>query len=238
MKWRRFGTRAALTGALAVGLGLGLVSQAAVTSAQATPPAAATTEASSLSSRFLDQLAAALGIQRSALDSAMSGAASSTVAAAVADGSITQERADALAARAAAGDYGSFFGGRGGRGGPRAEAQVEGLRTAMAEAAAQALGITADELRAALHDGQTVAELAAAASTTEQAVNDAALAAAKATLDAAVADGSVTQEQADAIYARLEERGPLLGGRGGRHGERVPPADGTAPAAPADAPDA
>lgn len=224
MQWRRFGTRAALTGALALGLGFGLVGQAAVTSAQTTPPAAATSEAGSLGSRFLDQLAAALGIQRGELDSAMSSAASSTAAAAVADGSLTQAQADALTARAQAGDYGAFFGGRGGRGGQHGGARVDGLHEAMAAAAAQELGITAEELRAALRDGQSVAELAAAHGTSEQAVKDAALAAAKTTLDAAVAGGSLTQEQADAIYARLEERGPLPGGRGGPRGGRVPPA--------------
>jgi hypothetical protein len=153
----------------------------------------------------------------------MSSAASSTAAAAVADGSLTQAQADALAARVQAGDYGALFGGRGQRGGVR----VEGLREAVITAAAQQLGITADELQTALRDGQTIAELAAAHNTTEQAVNDAALAAAKRTLDAAVANASITQAQADMIYARLQERGPLTMGRGGRHGDDAAPTDAT-----------
>lgn len=228
-RWRSLGMKAALTGALALGLGLGLVSQAAVTSAQTTPTAEATTGTSSLASRFLDQLAAALGVQRAALDSAMGSAASDTLAAAVADGTLSQERADALAARAQAGDYGALLGGRGGPGGPGGRhggARVEGLHTAMTEAAAQALGISADELRTALRDGQTVAELAAANGTTEQAVTDAALAAAKTQLDAAVAAGTLTQADADTIYADLEARGLELRGRGGPRGGRGgPPAE-------------
>jgi hypothetical protein len=47
MEWSKMGKQAALTGALALGQGFGMVSQAAVTNAQTTPPAAATTEAAS-----------------------------------------------------------------------------------------------------------------------------------------------------------------------------------------------
>lgn len=91
MRLRSLGTKAALTGALALGLGLGMVGQATVAGAQASPTTQPTAT-SSLASRFLDQLAAALGIQRTELDSAMSSAASGTVAAAVAAGTITRLR--------------------------------------------------------------------------------------------------------------------------------------------------
>ena len=96
---------------------------------------------------------------------------------------------------------------------------VAGLREAVLGAAAQTLGMTADELHTALHDGQTIADLAAAKGTTEQAVQDAALAAAKTTLDQAVAAGTITQAQADQIYAHMQERGLMEGGPGG-HGGR------------------
>lgn len=225
MRWRSFGIAAALVAGLALGVVLGPFGQGSVASAQ-TPSA---TTGSSLGSLFLDKLAAALGIQRSALDSAMTSASASALAEAVQGGTLTQAQADALTARVQAGDYGALFGGRGGhRGGPR----VAGLREAMEDAAAQALGITVDELRTALRDGQTVAELAAANGTTEQAVTDAALAAAKSELDQAVAAGTLTQAQADAAYAQLEARGLLLpgrGGPGGHRGDRVPPADTTTP---------
>lgn len=224
MKWKQIGTTAALTGALALGLGLGIVSPSATASAQTTPQAQTTTGTSTLASRFLDQLASALGIERTALDTALGNAAASTAAEAVADGTLTQAQADALVAQAQAGDYSRLFGGRGGRhGGVR----VEGLRTAITDAAAQALGISADELKTALRDGQTLAELAAANGTTEQAVTDAALAAGKTVLDQTVASGTLTQAQADAIYAELEAEGLRFGGRGGRGA----PADEVAPTA-------
>lgn len=234
MRWKKIGLGAALAGALALGLSFGAVGQGAVANAQTTTQAEETTSASSLASRFLDQLAAALGIERAALDSAMASAASSTTAAAVADGSLSQAQADALNARAQAGEYGQFFGGRGGhRGGVR----VEGVREAMVAAAAQTLGLTEDELTTALRDGQTVAELATAAGTTEEAVNNAALAAAKSVLDQAVAAGTITQAQADAHYAQLEERGLRLGGRGpGGRGPR--PSDEAPTTAPTAAPEA
>jgi len=108
----------------------------------------------------------------------------------------------------------------------------------MLEAAAQALGITADELQTELRNGQTLAQLAQANNTTEQAVIDAALAAAKAQLDQAVAAGTITQAQADAAYAGLEAKGANLlsggrGGRGGRQGE--PPEPQVSPSASAEA---
>lgn len=217
MRLRSVATRAAITGALALGLGLGFASQALPASAQTTPPAATAQASDSLASRFLDQLATALGIDRAALDSAMSSAASSTAAAGVADGTISQERADELVARAQAGSYGSFFG-RGGPGGRHGGVRVGSLREAITAAAAQALGITADELRTALSDGQSMAELAAANNTTEQAVTDAAVAAARTELAAAVSAGTLTQEQADAYIAHLEAEGLHLGGHGPRGG--------------------
>lgn len=236
MRWKTIATTAALTGAMALGLSFGFVNPSTTASAQVTQPTATSTATNPLGSRFLDQLATTLGVQRTALDSAMSSAASSTAAAAVADGTLTQAQADALLARVQAGDYGALFGGRGDRhGGPR----VDGLHEAMMDAAAQALGITTDELRTALRDGKTVAELAAAHNTTEQAVTDAALAAAKAKLDQAVAAGTITQAQADTIYADLKAKGLQPGGpggHGGRGGDRSPPANGTAPGAPTSTP--
>ncbi len=217
MEWRKIGMKAVIAGALVlgmvVGLGMGLVGRSAVASAQTETQT--TTGKASLVSRFFDQLAAALGIQRTELDSAMSSAANQTLSAAVADGTITQAQADRMNERLQGGDFGAFFGGRGGRhGGP----MVAGLHEAVLGAAAQTLGMTADELHTALHDGQTIADLAAAKGTTAQAVQDAALAAAKTTLDQAVAAGTITQAQADQIYTHMQERGLMAGGPAGHRG--------------------
>ncbi|HEY9556412.1 MAG TPA: hypothetical protein VIR58_06745 [Acidimicrobiales bacterium] len=74
------------------------------------------------------------------------------------------------------------------------------------EAAAEALGMTDDELRDALHDGQTIAELADAAGVDLEGIVDALVAAHQEHLAEAVADGHLSQEQADEIAADLDER--------------------------------
>jgi hypothetical protein len=235
--WRRYGLTVALVGGLGLAMAFGLAPRGA-TSAQAAPAAQAAEGGSGLWSGFLDNLAAALGIQRSALDSAISSAGEATLDEAVAAGTLTQEQADAILPRVQAGDLGAVYGGRGGPGGRHGGARIAGLHQAMRDAAASALGITSDELSSALRGGQTLAELAAANGVGEQAVIDAALAAADTKLDEAVAAGTLTQEQADAIYARLEAAGADLlghagrGGPGGRGGPRAPGADETAPSAP------
>jgi uncharacterized protein YidB (DUF937 family) len=115
-------------------------------------------------------------------------------------GTITQAQADAvIAALAEAGPpegegHGGPGGEHGGRGGP-------GL-----DAAAEALGITADELRTALDDDQTIAEVAAAKGVDVQTVIDAMVAGMKAHLDEEVAAGEHTQAEADEKLADATER--------------------------------
>lgn len=218
MRRRSFVVVAAMAAGLMLGVVLGPAAQGT-----ASAQTASATSSGSLWTAFLDQLAATLGIQRSALDSAITTAGGNTLAAAVQDGTLTQEQADRLAARVQAGDVGALLGGRGGpRGAPRPST---GAHQAMLDAAAGALNLTADELRTKLRDGATVAELATAAGTTEQAVTDAALAAAKAKLDAAVAGGTITQAQADAAYAQLQAEGVSAFARGGHGpgGRHTPP---------------
>jgi len=103
------------------------------------------------------------------------------------------------------------------------------VQQAMVDAAASTLGITADELKTQLRSGQTLAQLAQANATTEQAVVNAALAAAKTRLDAAVTAGTLTQAQADGAYTQLQQRGAQLfvpHGRG--RGNRGAPTQPTA----------
>lgn len=237
-----------ITAALVAGLILGIVFGPQVrginvsaqtqtptqTPAPAQPQAPATNNA--LWSQFLDKLAATLNIQRSALDSAITSAGTSTADDAVQQGTLTQAQADALKARLQAGDLRALLGGRGGKG--PGGAQLGGVKQAMLAAAAQALNITADELTTQLRSGQTLAQLAQAHNTTEQAVTSAALAAAKTQLDQAVANGTLTQAQADSFYAQLQQQGAQLPrpggrGRGGRHGLPGAPTTPQAPASPA-----
>jgi hypothetical protein len=228
-------------GLLAAGLALGIVAAPALggaASAQTQPPGAAqAATGDTLRTLFLDKLAATLGIQRSALDSALTSAGVGAVDTAVQQGTLMQAQADAIKARVQAGDVGALLGGHGpgGPGGPGRGPIDAGVHQAMFDAAAKALGITSDELKTQLRSRQTLAQLAQAHGTTEQAVVDAALAAAKTQLAQAVSGGTLTQAQADTIYAELQQRGgDLLAGPGpgrgpgGRHGGRSP----AQPAAP------
>ncbi len=230
-----------LTAAVMTGLVLGIVLAPAVrggiASAQTEPPtptAQPQAKSAELRALFLNKLAAALGSQRPALDSAITGAANAAVDEAVQQGTLTQEQADAIKPRLQAGDVGPLFGGRGfGRGGHGGARDVVGVKQAMLDAAASTLGITTAELNTQLRSGQTIAQLAQAHNTTEQAVVDAALAAAKTKLNEAVAAGMLTEAQADALYARLQQEGLRFGGRyGGRGGLRgVPRSPQAAPTA-------
>ena len=128
----------------------------------------------------------------------------------VTEGTITQEQADAVAT--------ALDDARPDRG-PR------GMRHLHLDAIADALGVTADELRTALQGGQTIAEVAAAEGVDLQTVVDAVVAELEARLTERVEAGDITQERADEMIARASERlpdalesdGPAFGGRG-RHG--------------------
>lgn len=219
-------SRLLTVGAIALGLALGVVigplfsaTTASAQSSQTTSPGA------SLWNDFLDQLAAALNIQRSTLDSAIQTAGNKTIDNAVQQGTLTQAQGDALKARLQAGDIGALWG-RGRSKGPGKQA-LANVRQAMLDAAAQKLGMTAADLIAQLRSGQTLAQIAQSKGVAEQEVINAALAAAKTQLDQAVANGSLTQAQADAIYTNLQQQGSQLftpRGRGfhGRNWWRAP----------------
>lgn len=140
----------------------------------------------------------------------------------VSDGTLTPAQADEVATTLAARGPLDRSGHHGGHGGPGGGREV-------AAAAAEALGLTVDELRTAAQDGLTLAQLAEREGVTTSAVVDAMVAAAEAHLAEEVTEGDLTQTEADAEAAELEERitssvdEPLRLGRGhhggpGRHG--------------------
>jgi len=95
------------------------------------------------------------------------------------------------------------------RGGPRA-----GL-----EAAAEALGMEVDELRDALEDGSTIADVAGERSVDVQAVIDAMVADATERIDQRVADGDLDADRAAELKEELPERiTDLVNGEGPRGG--------------------
>jgi hypothetical protein len=72
--------------------------------------------------------------------------------------------------------------------------------------AADALGVTEDELRESLRDGTSIAEVAEAQGVDVQTVIDALVAAAQAELDERVAAGELDEERATEIEAEMVER--------------------------------
>ena len=101
-----------------------------------------------------------------------------------------------------------------------------GYQGTMPAILADALGMTSEELYAALSDGQTIAELAAAQGVEMDALVDALIAPRTLQLEQAVLDGYMTQEQADWMIEmmttqmawRLESLNLGYGGQGGYGG--------------------
>ena len=72
--------------------------------------------------------------------------------------------------------------------------------------AAEALGVTEDELRQALRDGQSMADVAAEEEVDVQTVIDALVADATTRIDEAVADGDLEADRAEELKAELPDR--------------------------------
>ena len=116
----------------------------------------------------------------------------------VEDGTITQAQADAVIAalKEARPDRGPGRGGHGGFGRGRVNL----------EAAAEALGLTTEELRTQLRDGQTITAIAEAEGVDVETVKAAMLAAFRSRQQELVTAERLTQDQADANTAAFEER--------------------------------
>jgi hypothetical protein len=97
-----------------------------------------------------------------------------------------------------------------------------GGRGANLEVAAEALGVSVEDLRTALRDGTTIAEVAEQEGVDPQKVIDALVAEAKTKIAESVTDGKITQGQADErletlterITSFVEEGGPRARGEG------------------------
>jgi polyhydroxyalkanoate synthesis regulator phasin len=164
------------------------------------------------SKAVVEDAAKQLGVQPSALSSALKKALSDRVDAAVADGRLTKQQGAELKARIAADDFPLFGapgmgGGHGHHGGP-------GL-----DAAAKYLGLTEANLRTELESGKTLAEVAKAHDKSVDGLIAALKADAKQKLDAAVKAGRLTQAQETRMLADLDQRlGDFVNGKlMGRH---------------------
>ncbi|MFZ5904800.1 MAG: hypothetical protein ACOYZ8_14735 [Chloroflexota bacterium] len=103
-------------------------------------------------------------------------------------------------------------------------------------AAAEALGMTTDELSAALQEGQTLEDLAEAAGVdiadVQAAVSAARAESMRARIEQALADGTISQEKADWLLEGLEKGfldGPGFGFGFGHGGPGQPPVNQSAP---------
>ncbi|MGH8993700.1 MAG: hypothetical protein ACRDZ7_19485 [Acidimicrobiia bacterium] len=151
-------------------------------------------------------------------------------------GTITQEQADAVIAALDAAKPAKGF-----LHGPKGHGFGRGVLGAGLDVAAKTVGVTPEELRTALRDGKSVADVAKDKGVDPAKVVDALVAEVKTRLDESVAAGRITRAQADeklpmiteGIRAFVNGEGPIKG-RGffgpGRHG-RGPRPDAP-PAAP------
>ncbi len=157
----------------------------------------------------IDDAAAELGIQPSALEDALERGLKNRVQEAVDAGELTEEQGAELEKRIQSGEapfvggFGRFghFGGFDGDRGPRHFGHHAGLG-----AAASYLGLTEDALREQLHDGRTLAAVAKAEGKFVDGLVQAMVSAAKKEFDAAVAADRLTRERADMIEKDLEDR--------------------------------
>jgi hypothetical protein len=153
------------------------------------------------SQAVIDDAAKRLGIAPAKLSDALKKALEARVDAAVADGRMTKAEGDALKARIEAGEVPLFAGGRHHDGHGFGHGIAAGL-----QAAATYIGITEAQLRTELQNGKTLAEVAKAHGKTVAGLVNAVVAEAKTKLDAAVKAGRLTQAEADATLAGLEQR--------------------------------
>jgi len=116
------------------------------------------------------------------------------------------------------------------RGGPGFGHGPRGAHPALG-VAASTIGISEDDLRTALQDGQSIADVAKAHNVDPQAVIDALVADASTHLDQAVTDGKLTPEQADQMKADLPQRMADLVNNAGMAGG-CPGMGGDGPGAP------
>lgn len=150
--------------------------------AVAITPASATTSDNAVTSRL------------AGIKSALSGL--------VTNGTLTQAQADKVAGTL---DSQRPMGGRGGMGGPGG--RLGGIvMTQTHGAAAKALGMTADELYAAVQSGKSLADVAKDQKVSVDAVVKAMVTAAERQLATAVKDGTMTQAQADTMKSSLTQR--------------------------------
>ncbi len=189
---------------------VGVVTVAAVAGGGAAIAATTDSSPTATSSAIVSDAASQLGIQSSALTSALKKAEDNQIDAQVTAGTLTQAQGDAIKAQIDAGTVplvgvGGPHGGpgfdHGGPGGPRGPGGPDGGQNL--DAAATYLGVTSAVLQSDLQGGKTLASVATAQGKTVDGLVAALVAAAKTDLDAQVTAGNLTAAQETSIEADL-----------------------------------
>jgi hypothetical protein len=154
------------------------------------------------SQAVIDDAAKQLGVQPDELSDALKQALKNRVDEAVEDGRLPKEQAQRMKERIDAADAPLF--GVGPRPGFR-EHRVLGSVPAKLEAAARYLGVTQGELRRALEDGKTLAQVARDRSRSVDGLVDALVAPAEQKLARAVEEGRLTEAEKTEMLSRLRE---------------------------------
>ena len=151
----------------------------------------------------------ALGIGVDEYEAAADTARQQVLDEAVSEGVLTEEQAERMSERLAEGwgpgTMGAFGGrhggmmGRGGYGG-----MMAGSQGSLLTVAAEELGMSVEDLTAALQDGKSIAAVASEKGVDPQAIADAFMSERAEWLAEAVADGRMTQEQADYMLEHME----------------------------------
>jgi hypothetical protein len=181
---------------------------------------------------FLNDAAQRLDVSPEKLTKALQDAAIARIDAAVKDGRLTQEQANAMKERIRQGGL-PFLGGPGGRHGGPGHFHRGGPPPGIT-AAAEYLGLTEARLREQLMDRKSLADVAEARNKSVDGLKDAMEKAIRADVAKAVEDKRITQQQADRILEGLESRihdkvereGGPHGGPGRRGGPGGPPPGG------------
>ncbi len=168
---------------------------------------AANTTASKICGEFMTHFAGDLGVSQDALNAAFQKAVSETLADEVGNQDITQAQADAIKQKLAGKSPCTLAGGLG-------KGHAKGLggqyTQALMNAAASALGITTDQLKADLKNGMTLSQIAAAQKppVTQDQFRARLIVNLKPLLDQAVTDKKLTSDQEQKILQRLQT-GPI-----------------------------
>ena len=196
----KFSTKILAAGAAAVVLAAGAIGAATYVSAQTPDPTAGVPQ--TVRQQFLDRLAQNLNVSTDQLTNALKTTELQTVDDLLASGKITQAQADKLRDAINSGkDLG--LGRLLGRWEEAREKIATALRREIVTSAADAIGVSAGNLRNELKDGKSIADVAAEHNVSLDTVKSKITSDVKARLDKAVANGKITQAREDQMMQRL-----------------------------------